>query len=166
MSDELLIKEALKLAESYAKLKTESRIHDWQPYDKQWEYLNCDAKYKALTAANQIGKTTTGMFEEACHLTGIYHPDWKGVRYNRPVDIWVVGETSERVRDTLQEKLFGPIGRWGTGFIPKECIDFDNIIRRGARRLADRPVRHRKPLWPSARIPPRPAHPRPRPAAL
>lgn len=131
MSDELLIKEALKLAESYAKLKTESRIHDWQPYDKQWEYLNCDAKYKALTAANQIGKTTTGMFEEACHLTGIYHPDWKGVRYNRPVDIWVVGETSERVRDTLQEKLFGPIGRWGTGFIPKECIDFDNIIRRG-----------------------------------
>lgn len=129
--DETVLRERLKVAEAFAKAKKESKILDWVPYDKQWDYLNCDSRYKALTAANQVGKTTSGMFEEAAHLTGIYHKDWRGKRYDRPVDIWIVGETSARVRDTLQEKLFGPIGQWGTGFIPKDCIDMDKMIKNG-----------------------------------
>ena len=120
----------LKLAKDYDRLKRESAIHDWNPLPKQWEYLNSQSKVKTFCACNQGGKTSTAVFEEASHLTGIYHPDWQGVRYSHPVFTWICGESAERVRDTLQEKLFGPIGQWGTGMIPKECIDFKAIVMR------------------------------------
>lgn len=120
----------LKVAQDYDRLKKESLIHDWSPLPKQWEYLNSKAKVKTFCACNQGGKTSTAVFEEASHLTGIYHKDWQGVRYNHPVITWICGESTDRVRDTLQEKLFGPIGQWGTGMIPKECIDFKSIVMR------------------------------------
>ena len=66
--DDAALREKLKIAQAYAKLKKESKILDWVPYDKQWDYLNCDSRYKALTAANHVGKTTSGMFEEASHF--------------------------------------------------------------------------------------------------
>lgn len=128
--DDAALREKLKIAQAYARLKNESKIHDWNPLPKQWEYINCHSKIKTFTACNQGGKTSTACFEEASHATGIYHKDWRGVRYKKPVDIWIVGETSDRVRDTLQEKLFGPIGQFGTGIIPKECVDFDSMIMR------------------------------------
>ena len=118
----------LKIAKDYDRLKRESAIHDWNPLPKQWLYLNSHAKVKAFCACNQGGKTSTAVFEEASHLTGIYHPDWQGVRYTKPVRTLLAGVTGVLVRNTLQEKLFGPIGQWGTGMIPKECIDFDSLI--------------------------------------
>ena len=118
----------LKIAKDYDRLKRESQIRDWKPLPKQWDYLNSKSKVKTFCACNQGGKTSTAVFEEASHLTGIYHPDWKGVRYGHPITTWICGESKDRVRDTLQEKLFGPLGQWGTGMIPKECIDFKAII--------------------------------------
>lgn len=48
-------------------------------------------------------------------LTPHWHlpSDWKGVRYGHPVITWICGESTDRVRNTLQEKLFGPLGQWG-----------------------------------------------------
>ena len=43
------------------------------------------------------GKTTTVCAELTYHLTGVYPDDWKGVKYTRPVDIWIAGETNVRV---------------------------------------------------------------------
>lgn len=77
---------------------------------------------------HNCGKSTSLAFEESCHLTGIYPDWWIGVRYDRPVDIWMVGPTTLRVRDTLQVQLFGSLGEMGTGMIPK-----DRIIRTVAR---------------------------------
>lgn len=118
----------LRAAKDYDRLKKESRIHDWNPLPKQWEYLNSTNKVKAFCACNQGGKTSTAVFEESSHLTGIYHKDWKGVTYKHPVKTIMSGVSGRLVRDTLQEKMFGPVGQWGTGMIPKECIDFNSIM--------------------------------------
>jgi len=79
---------------------------------------------------HNTGKTTTICAEITYHLTGFYPDWWMGSRYNRPVDVWIAGETNIRVRDTLQEKLFGRPGQIGTGTIPKSYIEVDSIIRK------------------------------------
>jgi phage terminase large subunit-like protein len=72
------------------------------------------------------GKTQTLLYEAAIHLTGMYPDDWKGIRYNRPVEMWIVGVTTEKVRDNLQKALLGDVGSFGTGYIPKSCLDLEN----------------------------------------
>jgi phage terminase large subunit-like protein len=54
----------------------------------------------------------------SCHLTGWYPPWWVGRRFNRPIVAWAAGEDTKAVRESLQETLFGPIERIGTGLIP------------------------------------------------
>lgn len=100
-------------------------------YDKQREFVQRTDTFKVLMGGNQIGKTSTEAFEISCHLTGRYPKDWTGRRVNRPVEIWIAGETSTRVRDTVQEKLFGPIGREGFGFIPGDALDGQPIRKAG-----------------------------------
>ena len=73
-------------------------------------------------AANRVGKSETGAFETACHLTGIYPSWWAGRRFHRAVSAIAAGETGKLVRDSMQFKLMGSISDIGTGFIPKESI--------------------------------------------
>lgn len=128
MSDELLIKEALKLAESYAKLKTESKLSDYIPYPKQAEFLNAKNRTKVLFGGNRTGKSHTVSYEIACHLTGIYPDWWQGIRFTKPVVVWATGEDSKVVRNTIQRKLLGEFRKLGTGWIPRNCIIDDSII--------------------------------------
>ena len=75
-------------------------------------------------AGNQLGKTWAGGYETAMHATGIYPDWWKGIRFEKPVKIWVGGETSELIRDTTQRILFGETRQeWGTGTVPYNNID-------------------------------------------
>lgn len=76
------------------------------------------------------GKTLTTSFEVACHATGKYPSWWRGIRFSKPPIIWVCGESVARVRDTLQSKLIGDIGRWGTGLIPKDLVLWDDIVKK------------------------------------
>jgi len=120
------IHEALKLAENLIKLRSENKLTHWEPFGKQKAFLDCSSHKKALVAGNQTGKSSTLMYEIATQLTGRYPKDWNGIRYNRPIEMWVVGVNSEKVRDNLQKGLLGEIGHFGTGFIPKDCMDFEN----------------------------------------
>jgi phage terminase large subunit-like protein len=128
------IMEIQKLMEYEAEINRrnrENKLKTFNPYPKQREFINDKHKIVALFGGNQSGKTTVGSAFCAYHLTG-YYPDWyEGVRYDKPVIVWVAGESSTRVRDTLQEKLFGPLGEWGTGLIPKECIVGDPVRKSG-----------------------------------
>lgn len=74
---------------------------------------------------HNCGKSKTLLYEITLHLTGLYPDEWKGIRSNRPVDIWLVGETADRVRDTLQQTLFGDEGQYGTGMIPSSCLNLN-----------------------------------------
>jgi phage terminase large subunit-like protein len=114
----------------YAKL---TRLHElrrnysmyfYVPYAKQRAFHNAghDYRERLLMAGNKLGKTFAAGFEVAFDATGIY-PDWyQGYRFERQNRGWVGSVTSELTRDGIQRILLGPIGRWGTGTIPKDLI--------------------------------------------
>jgi phage terminase large subunit-like protein len=116
----------------------ENKLADFRPYDCQLRFANTTALTSALIAGNQIGKTTLVSFMVACHLTGLYPDWWKGIRIPFASEWWAVGKDGAKVRDTIQRKLFGNIGRMGTGMIPKHLINMDTIIKGGVSKALDR----------------------------
>lgn len=100
-------------------------------YPKHLEFFRAGATHKerAFIAANRVGKTESGGgYEMTLHLTGIYPEWWEGRRWDRPVTAWICGETIKDVRDSLQKKILGEPGNYGTGLIPH-----DNLLRFTAR---------------------------------
>ncbi len=77
------------------------------------------------------GKTHTAAYEIVCHITGKYPKWWQGHRITHHTPwVWVAGVSGQQVRDTMQEKLLGPIGKWGTGMIPKDMLIMDDIVKK------------------------------------
>lgn len=107
-----------------ADLKKDCALFFYKPYAKQSVFHAAGSQYRErlLMAGNQLGKTFAAGNEVAYHVTGLYPDDWTGKRFNRPVRGWVGSVTSELTRDGAQRILLGPVGRWGTGCIPKEMI--------------------------------------------
>src|SRR5215831_8986651 len=111
---------------------TEDRLKYYRPYPKQRDFhaAGAKARERLLMAGNQLGKTLAGGFEVAMHATGRYPDWWRGRRFDRPTNSWACGVTGEVVRDTVQRVLVGRPGEWGTGSIPKDCID-ERVPARG-----------------------------------
>ena len=131
MSEILEIQKLIELEAEINRRNKENKLKLFVPYVKQQEFMNDKHKIVSLFGGNQSGKTTVGSAFVAYHLTGEY-PDWyQGIKFDKAVTVWVAGESSTRVRDTLQEKLFGPIGDWGTGLIPKFNMVGDPIRKGG-----------------------------------
>lgn len=98
------------------------------------EFFKAGAEHRerASISANKVGKTLgIGGYETALHLTGRYPEWWQGHRFNRPIEAWVSGDTLTTTRDIVQEVLLGGIGEWGTGLIPKECLEGEPVMRPG-----------------------------------
>ena len=125
------LNELQRLEEELLRRERENKLKNFKPYPKQLSFMNDGHKIVALFGGNQSGKTTVGSAFVAYHLTGEYPSWYKGIKFDRPVTIWVAGESSTRVRDTLQEKLFGQLGEWGTGLIPKQNMVGDPIRKGG-----------------------------------
>jgi hypothetical protein len=88
------------------------------PYAPQIEFfrLGTEKRERLFMAGTQTGKSTSGAFETACHLTGAYPDWWPGKRFDHPTCGWSCGESATQVRETLQLKLFGmPAGQTITG---------------------------------------------------
>jgi phage terminase large subunit-like protein len=101
---------------------------------------------RLFMAANRSGKSATGAFEAACHLTGIYPAWWEGHRFARPVKMWAAGMTSLETRDVLQTKLCGEPGmdaKWGTGMVPKDLLREKAMARGVSFALDTFHVKHR-----------------------
>lgn len=99
----------------------------FDPAPKQREFLSAGKTFaeRLLRAGNGCGKTETAAYEAVCHLTGNYPDWWEGYRTTKPQTLWIGGESGLAVRDTAQEKLFGPPGdmeKLGTGLIPKAAL--------------------------------------------
>lgn len=96
----------------------------YDPYAKQREFhaAGLDSRERLFMAGNKLGKTYSGGFEEAFHVTGIYPDWWTGFRFTKQNRWWTGSVTSELTRDGAQRILLGNIGRWGTGCIPKDLI--------------------------------------------
>lgn len=142
------LRATLEELEEIDRRKTYRRFDYFTPYPKQREFLDLGStkRERLLMAANRIGKTETGAFEMACHLTGEYPKWWKGKRFDREVTAWVCGLTTQAVRDVCQEKLCGKAGvdeAWGSGMIPKEAL-VDKSLARGIQDAIDTiQVRHK-----------------------
>ena len=92
---------------------------------------------RCMMAANRIGKTWgVGAYETTAHLTGKYPDWWTGRRFDRPIDAWVAGDTSETTRDVIQVALTGVGGEGGegdlgTGMVPGDLIVGKPSTKRG-----------------------------------
>jgi phage terminase large subunit-like protein len=135
--DPSLRKQIAEAVEQRDKILRENKLEAFRPYPKQLEFLNSTALPHTLCgfqAGNQIGKSTCAAVAVAMFATGRY-PDWyKGRRFDGPTDGWVLGESSQSVRDTMQRLLCGPVGDpegLGTGFIPKSSIVGSPILSHG-----------------------------------
>lgn len=95
-------------------------------YDWQREFIDATAQYHecCLCAANQIGKTFTGTYIDAVHLTGEYPEGWEGHKFNRQITMWGLGYSMEKTRDLLQRALFGEYvnGQFQGGLVHKDKI--------------------------------------------
>ena len=118
------------------KRRTDSNLlASFKPYPKQFEFYAAgeDNRERLLMAANQVGKTFSGAFEAAIHMTGRYPDWWPGHRFDRPINMWAGSDTGETTRDTVQTNLIGPPPdreKWGTMALPKDAI-VDVKMRQG-----------------------------------
>jgi hypothetical protein len=72
-------------------------------YPKHMAFLAAGAKHRVrmLMAANRVGKSEgCGLYETVLHMTGKYPPWWEGKRFNRPVKVWVAGDTGKTLPAT------------------------------------------------------------------
>lgn len=136
MADKEVLGSILKTLRAAAERKRFRCIDFFVPYPKQAEFfaLGLTKRERLLMAGNQLGKTEAGAAETAYHLTGEYPDDWVGKRFDRPVRMWITGETGLLVRDVQQKKLCGAPGvesLFGTGYIPKERFLDKPTLARG-----------------------------------
>ncbi len=115
------------MAEALAKHHQFNKLDDYEPYPKQRDFHTAGAMFgeRLFMAGNQLGKTWSGGFETAIHLTGRYPDWWEGATFEKPPKFWVAGVTGESTRDNPQRILFGAPqvpDDYGSGSIPKEAI--------------------------------------------
>jgi len=104
-----------------------NRKDSYSPYGWQEQFINASKDCFQLLAmtGNRCGKTYTGAYIMACHLTGLYPKWWKGRKFLKPIKAWSIGASTLTVRDILQSELLGAWDdpdAYGTGAIPKHCI--------------------------------------------
>lgn len=130
--DHLNTEEKLKLLEllKEKKYREEGRkfFSVWKDnrteYKQHMEFFNKGSTHhqRCFMAANRVGKSESGAYETACHLTGMYPEWWTGKRFTKGVKAYALGLNIKTVRGTIQEKLFGEITNFGTGLVPRESI--------------------------------------------
>lgn len=117
---ELLEEQKRRNAKRMARLQFES-LYDWQ-----LKFTEATASHYAcmLMAANQVGKTRTGLTLDAMHLLGDYPVDYPGHKFTFAPMCWLLGYSLVKTRDLLQSPLFGRLegGKWTGGLIPADRI--------------------------------------------
>lgn len=117
-------------------IKKHNKLQQFRPYAKQKEFfaLGKDKRERMFNAGNQLGKSDAGAYETACHVTGLYPPDWEGLRFDKPILAWACGLTASKTMEINQLKLCGKPNTpdtLGTGLIPKSCFAGDPVLGRG-----------------------------------
>ena len=119
-------------------------------YPKHMEAFRDTLIYREVCfqGGNGTGKTEgVGSYIVTLHAGGKYPDWWPGRRYDRPVDMWVAGDTKETVRDITQAKLIGDVAKkgldaLGTGMLPRDLIvdaagNFNGKFRQGTNYACD-----------------------------
>lgn len=100
--------QAIELLAELQRRRQARKYLEFKPYATQRAAMECARDISVMMGGNQTGKSVSLLHLDAWDLTGNY-PDWfNGPRFNRPIDMWIVGDKNETVRDSLQKVLFGP----------------------------------------------------------
>jgi phage terminase large subunit-like protein len=124
-----------------------NRLAAYAPYAKQREFHAAGSQYRErlFMAGNQLGKTYSGAYEMAMHLTGRYPDWWTGKRYPYAIRAMCGSESGELTRKGVQRLLLGPPeirSEWGTGAIPFDALR-DTSMKQGVPdAVASAVVRH------------------------
>jgi phage terminase large subunit-like protein len=118
---------ALQLIKELSERQKFWKIKHYSPYGWQERFINASSNCTQLLAmtGNRCGKTYTGAFIMAVHLTGLYPVWWLGRKFDSPIEAWAAGISTDTTRDILQSELLGDWKnpeKYGTGAIPKEHI--------------------------------------------
>ena len=106
--DNLTEKELIEL-EELLEAQAADGLDNINLYDWQKRFISATATHRQclLMAANRVGKTYTGCYIDAVHLTGRYPDWWDGHRYDHPPLYWILGYSGDKCRDLLQQAIFG-----------------------------------------------------------
>lgn len=144
--DEMI--QQIEILEEIARRRELNRFSDMYHsfYAWQLDFIRSTSEYTetALIAANRVGKTYTGTWLDACHLTGDYPDGFDGHKFNHAPLCWALGVTGDKARDLLQLPIFGQLidGKFSGGLVPAESII--DYIPSGTSRLANTVfVRHK-----------------------
>lgn len=103
-------------------------------YPRHTEFMRAGKYYRSrlFSAGNRTGKTTTGGFEMAVHLTGLYPKWWQGRVFEETGNYWAAGTSNETTKGIVQSELLGKLEKddsvsesllgMGTGMIPAHLI--------------------------------------------
>lgn len=111
--------------------------------------MGASFRQRLFMAGNRVGKTSAALCEIVMHLTGEYPPEWKGHRFTKENNWWLVGRDGKTLLDTLQPMLLGKVGNFGTGLIPKDKLDFFSLSEatKTSSRVNSFRVRHINNEW-------------------
>lgn len=121
---------ALTLRKARLEALKADKLHSHPLNSKQWKFLSSHSKEVMLSGLNQQGKTTALCMGAAWDLTGLYPPEYTGLKLYKPFEGLIGGKTAETTRDLLTDYLLkdSETGEWGGGFLPKESFDPDKDI--------------------------------------
>lgn len=110
-------------------------------YQKRFYATGNSSDRRGILAANRIGKTVSTCYETAYHLTGEYPDWWVGKRYEKPVTVFVAGESWQQTAMVLQNELMGAAdgklnAQIGSGSIPRHSIVFETMRCEGPNIIA------------------------------
>ena len=117
----LLEEKKIRLAKTLAKRRY-AAFYDWQ---EEFTAATKTHHESCLMAANQVGKTMTGVTIDSMHLTGDYPEEWSGFKFEFAPLCWGLGYSMEKTRDLIQTALFGKYttaGGFEGALVPKERI--------------------------------------------
>lgn len=139
--NEMNLEELMALIDSIEERQKYNKLEHIIPYEYQKKFMNASKNHRQrfFRCANRVGKSYGCAVEFAYHITGKY-PDWfAGDRIENSGHIyWCIGVDLESTANVLQKELFGTSDirledAVGTGTIPKDVIDSDNMIKDGPR---------------------------------
>lgn len=103
-----------------------------EPKQRLFHSTGLDAKERAFFAGNRCGKSYCVSAEGSMHLTGVYPENsfdsegnpwsWNGFIYDRPINMWVAGETSSETSQSLKSYYVGDEDAGIKGFIHSSLI--------------------------------------------
>lgn len=116
-----------------------NKLYFYKPYPYQLRFMKASAKYKQrmMRSGNQTGKSYGASYEFAQHITGQYQPYYEGDRIKGSGHLfWCIGVDLDSTARVMQRSLLGTSNikledEIGSGSIPRECIDIENMIKDG-----------------------------------